>query len=610
MQSKVSASLSETIEKVILMRNPLFLLIFFVLLGQFIITAQRVEAASTTTITFDNTSDLVNNFNPDSTPVFSNISNGGISNTGSVNVPLSSDDIWVTRQGYTVTGEGDKYIISAYFKIKDNSGYVGFGLTNSASGANDSYGSPAKGIGMIFQSTGGSFVSNRETSDINWTPNLVTGNWYKMVLEATSGSDRNNHFYDVKFQIWNSDGNGALGTLKTEQIISGLINNDLGTSNILHGYFSAVGSRIEKIDYFQVSLSDGPTFVEEGFPVVTTDPIGSVSINSVLVGGNVKDDQGSSVTARGICYGGESLPALSGTCTVNGSGTGAFSTTISGLIPSTVYHIRAYATNAFGTSYGEEKVFVTTSLEIPPTVTSSPAINIYSNRAELRGDITSIGTDNVSIRGFEYGTTTSYGTVISTTGDYVVGTYGLTVNKLLCSTSYHFRAFATNNIETSFGEDRTFITSKCPSSSGGSGSTVESRVINLIKMGKFKEAEELIRKYPNRFPNYTFGTLGTVSSKIPNSTNPSVNNTTGIRDLTMGMTGEDVAGLQKILINVNTGHFARGLAKIGTTGYFGNSTRNALAEYQMMNRITPYVGYFGPMTRIHMKRVIPNQVWW
>ena len=45
--------------------------------------------------------------------------------------------------------------------------------------------------------------------------------------------------------------------------------------------------------------------------------------------------------------------------TNDGTGSGTFVSNLSGLTPGTPYYYRAYATNAVGTVYGEQQVFVT-----------------------------------------------------------------------------------------------------------------------------------------------------------------------------------------------------------------------------------------------------------
>jgi hypothetical protein len=64
-----------------------------------------------------------------------------------------------------------------------------------------------------------------------------------------------------------------------------------------------------------------------------------------------------------VAYGTVQNPTTANSTTSNGTGTGAFTSTLSGLTASTLYYVRAYATNSVGTSYGNEVSF-TTSVSI------------------------------------------------------------------------------------------------------------------------------------------------------------------------------------------------------------------------------------------------------
>jgi len=93
-----------------------------------------------------------------------------------------------------------------------------------------------------------------------------------------------------------------------------------------------------------------------GLPFVTTTVIGeNVTSSSAVGGGNVTDDGGYSVTARGVCWSTLPYPTISDNKTNNGSGKGYFTSNITGidLTGTNTYYVRAYATNANGTSYGE-----------------------------------------------------------------------------------------------------------------------------------------------------------------------------------------------------------------------------------------------------------------
>jgi len=94
-------------------------------------------------------------------------------------------------------------------------------------------------------------------------------------------------------------------------------------------------------------------------PQVTTSPIIIITSSGAKTGGNVSSDGGSQVTARGVVYGTTVNPTLSNSFTTNGTGTGLFTSVLTGLSPLTTYYFRAYATNSVGTSYGNELDFTT-----------------------------------------------------------------------------------------------------------------------------------------------------------------------------------------------------------------------------------------------------------
>ena len=376
--------------------NRIFLtaLVFITILALFSFVSPSYAATVTNLVDFNNTSDLTNLFNPSSSPTFTNIGSSGISNSGGINVPLGSDEIWTTKQGYSVSGVGDIYTFSAFFKIKANSGYGGLGFSSADTNQTDMYGSPVKGIGMIFHGGGGFFVNNRVNTAVSWPPDLVLGNWYKMILKVTA---KGSNAYDLDFQIWNSDSDGNLGTMKTEKTMNGLVNADLGGASIIHGYFSAAGSRMEKIDNFLIQLEGGTSFVEQGLPVVLTDTTTNIGENAATSGGNVTDTQGSSVTIKGICWSGSASPTVGGNCTNDGSGLGHFSSNITGLTTGTSYHVRSYATNSSGTSYGSENIFTTSGTAPTPSSSSSSSSTNSSGSVSTPscGDATPFGAPDV-----------------------------------------------------------------------------------------------------------------------------------------------------------------------------------------------------------------------
>lgn len=88
-----------------------------------------------------------------------------------------------------------------------------------------------------------------------------------------------------------------------------------------------------------------------------------------------------------------------------------------------------------------------------------------------------------------------------------------------------------------------------------------------------------------------------IADLLDGSGSASISPSTFARDLTLGSRGDDVTALQNFLIKEGAGVKATALEEVGATGYFGARTQQALVEYQSANKISPAVGYFGPVTR-------------
>ena len=122
-------------------------------------------------------------------------------------------------------------------------------------------------------------------------------------------------------------------------------------------------------------LSVSTTFtlsIQSYAPTVTTTGVTGVGSSSAIAGGNVTNAGSSPVTSRGVVYSSTNMTPVLGVGTSTsltiGSGTGSFSQTIGGLMPTTTYYLRAYAINAAGTAYGAVQSFTTTVANTAPTV--------------------------------------------------------------------------------------------------------------------------------------------------------------------------------------------------------------------------------------------------
>lgn len=125
---------------------------------------------------------------------------------------------------------------------------------------------------------------------------------------------------------------------------------------------------------------------------------------------------------------------------------------------------------------------------------------------------------------------------------------------------------------------------------GGAGSSVQDLI--LKNRALFEQAINMGIVLPAFILDILKGKTVSVVTGLP------------VRDITVGMSGDDVKALQSILI-------AQGIAiPAGVTGLFGPQTRSALAAYQAKVGLVPAQGYFGAKTRAQMKGAGLSGLWW
>lgn len=99
-------------------------------------------------------------------------------------------------------------------------------------------------------------------------------------------------------------------------------------------------------------------------PTLTTNTVSAVSATTATAGGNITNDGGAPITARGVCWSTSPDPTIANSKTMDGIGSGNFTSNITGLEVNKTYYVRAYATNSKGTGYGNEVSFKTISTAI------------------------------------------------------------------------------------------------------------------------------------------------------------------------------------------------------------------------------------------------------
>ncbi|MHA7108989.1 Calx-beta domain-containing protein [Sunxiuqinia elliptica] len=126
-------------------------------------------------------------------------------------------------------------------------------------------------------------------------------------------------------------------------------------------------------------------------PTVSTQPVSSIKATTATGNGNISSLGTSPVTQHGCCWNTTGSPSLSDSKSEEGSAsqTGAFTTEITGLAPGTTYYVRAYATSAAGTSYGQSFLCITNKLptlsinDIPVSYTENGAATPIDGAATL-----------------------------------------------------------------------------------------------------------------------------------------------------------------------------------------------------------------------------------
>jgi len=104
---------------------------------------------------------------------------------------------------------------------------------------------------------------------------------------------------------------------------------------------------------------DGPPEVVVTLPMLASTAVSSITQVSAESGGTISDNGGAAITARGVCWSTATNPTIANEKTVDSTGVGSFTSSLTDLTMNTTYYVRAYATNSQGTAYGNEVSFTT-----------------------------------------------------------------------------------------------------------------------------------------------------------------------------------------------------------------------------------------------------------
>ena len=260
---------------------------------------------------------------------------------------------------------------------------------------------------------------------------------------------------------WNTTGNPSITDNKSEE---GAASNT--------GFFASMITDLSPNTTYHVRAyatnTAGTTYGRENSfttaalpSMVTTQAVTGIGTISATGHGNITDLGTPNPTQHGVCWNLSGNPSITDSCTENGASTatGPFTTYVAGLSPNTTYYVRAYTSNAAGTTYGAENFF--TTVPMAPMITTQAADNINANSAAGHGKIMDLGAPNPNQHGIcwnRFGNPSITDHKTEEGNAWAIGPFTSRITGLLPDTTYYVRAYTTNTVDTAYGGEIFFTT--------------------------------------------------------------------------------------------------------------------------------------------------------
>ncbi len=203
---------------------------------------------------------------------------------------------------------------------------------------------------------------------------------------------------------------------------------------------------------------------EADLPTVVTEVVIDIETISATFNGLVINDGGAKIDLEGFCFGTAHNPTITNSTRYYcKGGLRSFTKTVPFLLPDTYYHVRAFAMNSEGTTYGNEVHFRTKPAFLATIVPLGPyGISIFS--AEAGGYVSDDGGTPFLEKGVCLSATAN-----PTINDRKVlpdswddEGFICTISNLKPETLYHLRPYAINLSGVAYGDDREFKTYPLP----------------------------------------------------------------------------------------------------------------------------------------------------
>ena len=241
-------------------------------------------------------------------------------------------------------------------------------------------------------------------------------------------------------------GIGSLGTFTSN--VPNLVQN---TTYYYRAYATNIFGTVYGVE-MTFSTPDGLPQVNIPF---LTNPISNLTATTVVIEGEILLLGDAPVTQHGHCWSTSSIPTINDDKTTLGWGSlGSYTSNVSNLLPNTFYYYRAYATNNFGTIYYGNNLTFNTDDGLP-LIVNGGSTNITPTSVELTGIITDIGDAPITEHGHCWSTTNLIPDINddkTNLGSNSSGSFISSINNLTASTTYYYRAYATNNFGTAYGD--------------------------------------------------------------------------------------------------------------------------------------------------------------
>lgn len=175
-------------------------------------------------------------------------------------------------------------------------------------------------------------------------------------------------------------------------------------------------------------------------PTVTTTTASAINATGAGSGGDVTAEGSAAVTAKGVVWNTAAAPTVAlPTKTNDGTGLGAFTSSLTSLTANTKYYYRAYGTSSAGTGYGSESNF--TTLSAAPV--SNPASNITLTSFNANWSAPTQGPETFTYT-LEYSTDNTFTTGVTTIANINSSNITQNLSSLTSGGTYYYRVYAVN----------------------------------------------------------------------------------------------------------------------------------------------------------------------